>query len=102
MVGIDPHAQLGRLVAGALGDQDLAFVEPEDLVEWLPWAEGPGIQRDAHRTELHQTTGIVDILAPGIGLADVEERISPLLDPDIEPDVAIADGHRLQGRWPRH
>jgi hypothetical protein len=90
-VGVDPEAQLARAVARAGPDDHRPVGEIEALLEG-----GGGERRvegDADLADLEQAP----VLVPAVGLTDVEAEVAGGLDPGVEGDVAVAEGHGAVG-----
>ncbi len=86
---IDPYAKRSLPPAFSGYDLDLAFAQSQRLAKVPAVLENPRCKPDSHQAKLEQS----GVLAPGIGLADIKDKVSTLLDPEVQAETTVADRH---------
>src|SRR3982751_6826201 len=90
MIRIDPNSQSDRSIARSSKDHHLAAAQAQDLGESSPLnCEWIGRERHAHAAKLE----VDRVLVPRIRLAQQQEQVPILLNPDVSAEVAVADRH---------
>ncbi len=101
-VGIDPNPHDGVAIALAGLDRGGGVTQAERLAKRLAGGKGIRFQMHADFADLDQP----GVVVPGVGLADEELQVAIGFDPQIQADVAVAQGQRTAvvrtGRLPDH
>jgi len=92
VVRIHPQVQAGLERSAARLDLDGRGRQIQALAERLAFGEGIRLQVDSDLAHLDQA----GVVVPGIALGDEEEQVAAFLDPGVQCDVAVAQGHRTQ------
>ena len=88
MIGIHPQADRRGIAPFAEHRLQRSFAQPQGLAEGLDRQRR--IAADPHPPHLQKSR----VVAPGVGLRDIENQVTVRLDPGIQSDVAVPERHR--------
>ena len=91
--GIDKHSQSDLLASLACRDFADTVAKTKRLAKRHAGCERVGRQRHPHAADLEQSRN----LAQRVGAADIEDQIAVGLDPQVDADLAVSQGHRARG-----
>lgn len=96
-VGIGPHPHSQRRLRGSARDDDFAVVQMQRLPQRVPVGHRIGQELHADAAKFQKPLAAADVVAPGVGLAEIKQQVAALFHPHVQPEVAVAQWHRAAG-----